>query len=147
MEMRTKYEEQGDAEALATARALRDQQGNLSVADRERLFGYLEGGGRLILIEPEALLTESSKLPGIDGQKMSKSYNNTISLREDAESVKRKIRTMPTDPARVKRSDPGDPAKGPVCRLPLASSNEQRANGQTRAAAQLASAAWSASSR
>src|SRR6266850_2225543 len=84
MELRTRYQEQGDAEALATARALLEQQGNLSVADRERLFGYLEGGGRLILVEPEARLTESSKLPGTDGQKMSKSYDNTISLREDA---------------------------------------------------------------
>jgi tryptophanyl-tRNA synthetase len=125
MELRTRYQEQGDAEALATARALLEQQGNLSVADRERLFGYLEGGGRLILVEPEALLTESSKLPGTDGQKMSKSYNNTISLREDAESVKRKIRTMPTDPARVKRSDPGDPDKCPVWQLHLVYSNEQ----------------------
>src|SRR6266853_298515 len=125
MELRTRYQERGDAEALATARALLEQQGNLSVADRERLFGYLEGGGRLILVEPEALLTESSKLPGTDGQKMSKSYNNTISLREDAESVKRKIRTMPTDPARVKRSDPGDPNKCPVWQLHLVYSNEQ----------------------
>jgi tryptophanyl-tRNA synthetase len=125
MELRTRYQEQGDAEALATARALLEQQGNLSVADRERLFGYLEGGGRLILVEPEALLTESSKLPGTDGQKMSKSYNNTISLREDAESVKRKIRTMPTDPARVKRTDPGDPDKCPVWQLHLVYSNEQ----------------------
>src|SRR2546425_13098101 len=83
------------------------------------MFGCLAGGGRLILVEPEALLTESSKLPGIDGQKMSKSYNNTISLREDAESVRKKIRTMPTDPARVKRSDPGDPEKCPVWQLHL----------------------------
>src|SRR3981189_1784261 len=109
MELRTKYQEQGDAEALATARALLEQQGNLSVADRERLFGYLEGAGRLILVEPEARPTESSQLRRSDAQKMSKSYDNTISLRDAAESGKRKIRTMPTDPARVKRSDPGDP--------------------------------------
>src|SRR6266436_3807326 len=125
MELRTRYQEQGDAAALATARALLEQQGNLSVADRERLFGYLEGGGRLILVEPEALLTESSKLPGTDGQKMSKSYNNTISLREDAESVRKKIRTMPTDPARVKRSDPGDPGKCPVWQFHLVYSDEK----------------------
>src|SRR6266704_1733372 len=60
MELRTKYQEQGDAEALAEARALLEKQGNLSVADRERLFGYLEGGGRMILVEPEVLLTEAS---------------------------------------------------------------------------------------
>jgi tryptophanyl-tRNA synthetase len=125
MELRAKYQEKGDAEALAAARALLEGQGNLSVTDRERLFGFLEGGGRVILVEPEALLTESSKLPGIDGQKMSKSYNNTISLREDAESVRKKIRTMPTDPARVKRTDPGDPDKCPVWQFHLVYSDEK----------------------
>src|SRR6267378_4508614 len=95
------------------------------VYGREPVFGYLEGGGRLILVEPEALLTESSKLPGTDGQKMSKSYNNTISLREDAESVRKKIRTMPTDPARVKRTDPGDPDKCPVWQFHLVYSDEK----------------------
>ena len=125
MDLRTKYQEKGDAEALAAARALLEKQGNLSVADRERLFGFLEGAGRMILVEPEALLTESSKLPGIDGQKRSKSYNNTISLREDAESVKKKIRTMPTDPARVKRTDPGDPEKCPVWQLHLVYSDQK----------------------
>src|SRR6266581_901396 len=125
MELRTKYQEKGDAEALAEARALLEKQGNLSVADRERLFGYLEGGGRMILVEPEVLLTEASKLPGVDGQKMSKSYNNTLTLREDAESVRKKIRTMPTDPARVKRSDPGDPDKCPVWQLHLVYSDEK----------------------
>jgi len=113
-QLRTRYQEQGDEEALAAARALLVAQQNLSVADRERLFGFLEGGGRLILVEPDALLTEASKLPGLDGQKMSKSYENTIGLREDAEAVTKKVRTMPTDPARVKRTDPGDPAKCPV---------------------------------
>jgi len=113
-QLRTRYQEQGDDEALAAARALLEEQQNLSMADSERLFGYLEGGGRLILVEPDVLLTESSKLPGLDGAKMSKSYDNTIGLREDAASVTKKIRTMPTDPARVKRTDPGDPAKCPV---------------------------------
>jgi tryptophanyl-tRNA synthetase len=125
LELRTQYQEKGDPEALAGARALLDKQGNLSVADRERLFGFLEGGGRMILVEPEALLTESSRLPGTDGRKMSKSYNNTISLREDAESVRKKIRTMPTDPARVKRNDPGDPEKCPVWQLHLVYSDEK----------------------
>jgi len=125
MQLRTKYGEQGDTEALAAARALLEEQGNLSVADRERLFGYLEGGGRMILVEPEVLLTQASKLPGLDGQKMSKSYGNTIALREDAESVKRKIRTMQTDPARIKRSDPGNPDKCPVWQLHLVYSSEK----------------------
>jgi len=125
MQLRTKYGEQGDTEALAAARALLEEQGNLSVADRERLFGYLEGGGRMILVEPEVLLTQASKLPGVDGQKMSKSYGNTIALREEAESVKRKIRTMQTDPARIKRSDPGNPDKCPVWQLHLVYSSEK----------------------
>jgi tryptophanyl-tRNA synthetase len=113
-ELRARYQEQGDEEALAAAKALLEEAANLSMGDRERLFGFLEGGGKMILSEPQALLTEASRMPGLDGQKMSKSYNNAITLREDAESVARKIRTMPTDPARVRRSDPGDPDKCPV---------------------------------
>jgi len=118
-ELRTRYQEQGDEEALQAGRALLNEQQNLSMGDKERLFGYLEGGGRMILAEPQALLTESSKLPGLDGQKMSKSYNNAITLREDAASVTKKVRTMPTDPARVKRHDPGDPEKCPVWQFHL----------------------------
>jgi tryptophanyl-tRNA synthetase len=123
-ELRTRYQEQGDAQALESARAVLDEAQNLSVADRERLFGYLEGGGRMILVEPEALLTEASRLPGLDGAKMSKSYGNTIALREDAAAVTKKIRTMPTDPARVKRTDPGDPDKCPVWQFHLVYSDE-----------------------
>ena len=113
-EMRTAYQEQGEEDALESAQAILNDAQNLSLGDRERLFGYLEGGGRMILAEPEALLTEASKMPGLDGQKMSKSYNNTIALREDLDSVAKKIRTMPTDPARVRRTDPGNPEKCPV---------------------------------
>lgn len=108
------YQEQGDEQALLTAHALvRDQQ-NITLVDKERLHGFLEGGGKVILPEPQALLTPASKMPGLDGRKMSKSYQNTITLREAPESVEQKIRTMPTDPARVRRTDPGDPAKCPV---------------------------------
>ena len=124
-ELRTRYQEQGDDEALEAGRALLDEAQNLSMGDRERLFGYLEGGGKMILAEPEALLTEASKMPGLDGQKMSKSYNNTITLREDADSVTQKIRTMPTDPARVRRTDPGDPEKCPVWQLHLVYSDDK----------------------
>ena len=95
---------------------MQDQQ-NLAITDRERLLGYLEGSGRLILVEPEALLTPASKMPGLDGQKMSKSYDNTISLREDPQAVEQKLRTMPTDPARVRRHDPGNPDVCPVWQL------------------------------
>lgn len=111
---RKAYQEKGDAEALSVARALLDSQQNISIGDKERLFGYLEGSGKIILPEPQALLTPASKMPGLDGQKMSKSYNNTIALRDDTDSVAKKIRTMPTDPARVRRDDPGDPDKCPV---------------------------------
>jgi tryptophanyl-tRNA synthetase len=113
-ELRNRYQEHGDEGALAAAKSLLDEQQNLSMGDQERLFGYLEGGGKMILAEPEVMLTQASRMPGLDGQKMSKSYNNTISLREDEASVIKKVRTMPTDPARVRRSDPGDPAKCPV---------------------------------
>ena len=119
LQLRTRYQEQGEAEALESAKAVLDGQQNLSVGDRERLFGYLEGGGRMILVEPDVLLTEASRLPGLDGQKMSKSYNNAIALREDPESVQKKIRTMPTDPARVKRTDSGTPEKCPVWQFHL----------------------------
>jgi len=113
-ECRTAYQEKGDDEALESAKALLNDAQNLSMNDRERLFGYLEGSGKMILAEPEALLTEASKMPGLDGQKMSKSYGNTIALREDPDTVTKKIRTMPTDPARVRRTDPGTPEKCPV---------------------------------
>ncbi|MER0202582.1 MAG: tryptophan--tRNA ligase [Nitrosomonas sp.] len=124
-ELRNLYQEQGDENALEEARSLLNEQQNLSLGDRERLFGYLEGGGKMILTEPETLLTEASRMPGLDGQKMSKSYNNTISLREDPESIRKKVRTMPTDPARVRRSDPGDPAKCPVWQLHLVYSDDK----------------------
>ena len=116
-ELRTRFLEQGDQEALGAARALLDEQQNLSRGDHERLFGWLEGSGKKILVEPEALLTAASRMPGLDGQKMSKSYGNTVTLREDAETVTKKIRTMPTDPARVKRTDPGSPEQCPVWQL------------------------------
>ncbi len=116
-DVRKRYQEQGDAEALSIGNALLDSQQNISLSDRERLAGYLEGGGRIILPEPQSLLTVSSKMPGTDGQKMSKSYGNTISLRESPQSVEKKIKTMRTDPARVRRTDPGDPEKCPVWEL------------------------------
>ena len=123
-ELRRKYQEQGDEAALDTGRALLDSQQNITLGDKERLFGYLEGSGRIILPEPDALLTPASKMPGLDGQKMSKSYANTIALREDPAQVEQKLRTMPTDPARVRRTDPGDPEKCPVWKLHQVYSSE-----------------------
>ena len=125
-ELRTKFLESGDAAALARGQALLDEQQNLSRGDRERMYGWLEGGGRKILVEPEALLTEASRMPGLDGQKMSKSYGNTIALHEEPESVAKKIKTMPTDPARVKRTDRGNPEKCPVWDLHKIYSDAER---------------------
>lgn len=117
LELRTAYQERGEDEALEQARALLAESQSLSMGDRERLFGYLEGARKIILPEPQVLLTEASRMPGLDGQKMSKSYGNTIRMREDKETVEKKVRTMPTDPARVRRTDPGDPDKCPVWQL------------------------------
>jgi tryptophanyl-tRNA synthetase len=125
LEARTAFQEQGDEEALEQAQAIVHEAQSLSMGDRERLFGYLEGARKIILVEPQALLTQASKMPGLDGQKMSKSYGNTISLREDAESISKKIKTMPTDPARVRRTDIGDPKKCPVWELHAVYSDEQ----------------------
>jgi tryptophanyl-tRNA synthetase len=113
-DLRKRYQEQGDAEALATARAFLESQHNIALSDHERLLGYLEGSGRTILPEPEALLAPEARMPGLDGEKMSKSYGNTIGLREAPEVITEKLRTMPTDPARVRRQDPGEPEKCPV---------------------------------
>jgi len=98
-ELRNRYQEQGDEAALEAARELLSEVHNLALGDHERLFGFLEGGGKMILPEPQALHTEVPKLIGLDGRKMSKSYGNTIALRDDPDSVTKKIRTMPTDPA------------------------------------------------
>jgi tryptophanyl-tRNA synthetase len=111
---RKQFQQEGSATALDTARALLAASGSLSEADRERLDGYLRGTGKTILPEPAVLLTEVSKLPGLDGEKMSKSYGNTIAMREEPASVEKKLKAMKTDPARARRTDPGDPDKCPV---------------------------------
>jgi tryptophanyl-tRNA synthetase len=113
-QLRRNYQETGATEALEQARELVQGNNRITVADRERLLGYLEGAGVSILPEPQVLLTATPKVPGIDGRKMSKSYGNTIGLREDPDVVAQKLRTMQTDPARVRRTDPGDPEKCPV---------------------------------
>ena len=117
IEMKTAYQENGDEEALDSARILIEEHQGLSLGDKERLLGFLEGGGKMILVEPEYKLAPASKMIGLDGQKMSKSYNNIIALREPPESVEKKIKTMPTDPARIRRNDPGNPEHCPVWQL------------------------------
>lgn len=124
-ELRVAFQERGNDEALEQAKALLQEAQSLSMADRERLFGFLEGSRKIILPEPQALLTAASRMPGIDGQKMSKSYGNTIGIRELPEDVIKKVRTMPTDPARVRRTDAGDPARCPVWQLHTVYSSEE----------------------
>ncbi|MCU7798169.1 MAG: tryptophan--tRNA ligase [Candidatus Thiodiazotropha sp. (ex Myrtea spinifera)] len=123
-QLRRAYQEQGDDEALVTGHELLEKQQNISVDERERLLGYLEGSGRQILTEPQPLLTKASKMPGLDGQKMSKSYGNTLSLREDLGDVETMIKRMPTDTNRVRRNDPGDPEKCPVWQFHLVYSDD-----------------------
>ncbi|KOR31604.1 tryptophan--tRNA ligase [Achromatium sp. WMS3] len=112
--LRSNYQQQGDHEAIAVAQALLANQQNLTVKEQELLLGFLEGSGRVILPEPQPLLTKTAKMPGLDGQKMSKSYANTIALRDEPSKIEKALRTMPTDPARVRRTDPGEPDKCPV---------------------------------
>jgi tryptophanyl-tRNA synthetase len=125
---RRAYQEAGDTEALQAARALLEEQRNLGHEDRERLLGYLEGGGRVILPEPQPLLTKASKMPGLDGRKMSKSYANTLALNDSPKAVEQKLRTMPTDTNRVRRTDPGDPARCPVWQFHEVYSSEDTKN-------------------
>ena len=116
-ELQREFREKGNQDSLEKARMLIHDQQNVSLGDRDRLYGYLDGGGKVILPEPQALLTSASVMPGLDGQKMSKSHRNTIELREDPDSVSKKIKTMTTDPARVRRKDPGNPSLCPVFQL------------------------------
>ncbi len=111
---RRRYQVSGDPAALIEARALVRAQPALPEADRQRLLGYVEGLNISILPEPQVLLTPTPKVPGLDGRKMSKSYGNTIGLREEPDQIAKKMRVMQTDPARVRRTDPGDPQKCPV---------------------------------
>ncbi len=131
-ELRIEFQQDGKADALEQAKAMLDDAQNLSMIDRERLFGYLEGCRKLILVEPQVRLTVASRLPGLDGRKMSKSYGNTIALRESKDVVTKKIRTMLTDPARVHRTDPGDPEKCPVWQLHLIYSDESKKEWVTK---------------
>ncbi|MGH8226597.1 MAG: tryptophan--tRNA ligase [Steroidobacteraceae bacterium] len=124
-QLRQRFQEAGDTEALARARELVNANSRITVADRERLLGFLEGFNVSILPEPQVLLTAAPRVPGLDGRKMSKSYGNTIGMREDPEAVARKLRTMQTDPARVRRTDPGDPEKCPVWDLHQVYSDEK----------------------
>ena len=119
---RKAYGQDGSAEALgrgeAVVRKARDAA-TLDNDDAELLLGHLKGSGKSVLTEPAVLLTETSKLPGLDGDKMSKSRGNTIAMRDEPAVVTTKVRRMPTDPQRVRRTDPGDPSRCPVWQFHL----------------------------
>mgnify|MGYP002336320733 CR=1 FL=1 len=121
---RKSFQEEGGEEALQKARAVLAASPFLGSADRERLDAWVRGTGKTILREPQALHTEVLKLPGLDGTKMSKSYGNAIAMREEPAAVTHKIQTIRTDPARVRRSDPGDPERCPVWQLHQVYSND-----------------------
>jgi len=121
---RKAFQETGDAKAQEGALGYIAQAPELDAQDRERLQGYFKGTGKIILPEPQVLLTEASRLPGLDGAKMSKSYNNAIAINEDKASIEQKVRRMPTDPARVKRTDAGNPERCPVWEFHKVYSNE-----------------------
>jgi len=122
---RKKFQETGDTKSLEGAMDFINQHPDLDAAEKERLQGYFKGTGKAVLVEPQALLTEASRLPGLDGAKMSKSYNNAIAIREDKASIEQKIKRMPTDPARIKRTDAGDPARCPVWQFHKVYSNAE----------------------
>ncbi|MFT7686523.1 MAG: tryptophanyl-tRNA synthetase [Candidatus Azotimanducaceae bacterium] len=124
-ELRKDFLEKGVQESLEKAQAMLQGQANISLGDRDRLFGYLDGGGRPILPEPRVLLSDAILVPGIDGNRMSKSSGNCIGVREAPASIEKKIKTMTTDPARVRRRDVGDPAKCPVFTLHEIYSDEE----------------------
>lgn len=126
--LRRRFQEEGDHAALAEARLIVGTSVALSADERELLLANLEGEVHRLLPAPEVLLTPTPRVPGLDGRKMSKSYGNTIGLTEDPASIEKKIRGMTTDPARARRTDPGDPEKCPVWDLhKLYSSEETRA--------------------
>jgi tryptophanyl-tRNA synthetase len=112
---RKEFGEKGTPEALAKGEGVvRRAAEALGDEGVELLLGHLKGSGRSVLTEPQALHTEVTKLPGLDGAKMSKSYGNTIAMREEPAQVEQKIKRMPTDPQRVRRTDPGNPERCPV---------------------------------
>ncbi len=106
-----------------------------------RRFNNLYGE---VFPEPQTLLTEAKRIPGTDGRKMSKSYGNAIYLKDDPETLKQKLRPMLTDPARKRRTDPGDPDSAPSSTCTARSRPRRPASGRRTAAARPASAASTA---
>ncbi len=139
-ELRVAYTTKGDVDALATAQALIREQNSLTLSDKERLLGYLQGDSVAILPEPKAVLADNAaKMPGLDGRKMSNSHGNIIPLRAEPDDVAKAVRNMPTDPARIRLSDPGDPDKCPVWRFHQLYSDE---HGRAEVSDRCRAAAW-----
>ena len=124
---RAAYSEKGDESALGAAQEELENFSGLSELEREILEGFLKSGGRRVLTEPDVLLTEDARLPGLDGRKMSKSYGNAIGFFEAEKEVETKLVRMVTDPARKRRDDPGDPDKCPAFQIHKAFSDSETA--------------------
>jgi tryptophanyl-tRNA synthetase len=124
--MAKKRTEQGDESVLNKLPGFLAKFESMSTDEKALLTSLVSGKGKAVLIEPDVLLTNASKLPGLDGRKMSKSYGNAIGIREEAASIEKKIKAMPTDPARVKLTDKGDPIKCPVWQFHLVYSDDSR---------------------
>ncbi|MGI9307528.1 MAG: tryptophan--tRNA ligase [Gammaproteobacteria bacterium] len=118
------YAEKGDKEILQNALADADSLA-LDGAEKQTLRDDLRYGGDEILRPPQALLAPTPKLPGTDGRKMSKSYDNAVDMFDPPEIVDEKIRGMPTDPARIRKTDKGEPEKCPVWGMHKIFSNEE----------------------
>jgi tryptophanyl-tRNA synthetase len=116
-ELLIKFQQDGSEESREKARFLLQDALNLAHGDRERLFAFLENKSKVFLTEPQILPHKSSWIPGIDGQKMAHGTSNTINLRDDHETISKKIRNMVTDPARIRRNDKGSPDRCPVWKL------------------------------
>ncbi len=101
------YGAKSDTVAHKIERAASDKEKMVALEDEPRVY-------QAILPEPKVLLTPSPKLPGTDGRKMSKSYGNTILLSDPEDVIRAKLKTMVTDPARIRRTDPGNPEVCPV---------------------------------
>ena len=124
--MKKKHQEAGDETVMLKLPGFLAKFAALTDDQRALFTSHVSGKGKTILVEPQVLLTQASKMPGLDGRKMSKSYGNGSAMREAPHDIERKLRTMPTDPARVNRNDPGDPQKCPVWQFHLVYSDDAR---------------------
>ncbi len=119
------YQQDGNDDSLEKARYLLMDTLNLSIGEKSRLFAFLENKGKVIFNEVNSIIGSNCKVIGTDGNKMSTNFNNAISLKESYDNISKKIKSMETDPARIRLKDPGNPTKCPVWRLHEIYSNKE----------------------